>query len=60
MANQIKITLIKSVVGAKPVIRKNVESLGLTKVNSSVVKENTPTIRGMINKIQSFIRVEEI
>ncbi|QVK18064.1 50S ribosomal protein L30 [Mycoplasmatota bacterium] len=59
MANNIKITLVKSLIGARPDVRKNAESLGLTKVNSSVVKQDTPTIRGMINKVSSLVKVEE-
>lgn len=60
MAKELKITLLKSLIGARPEIRKNAEALGLTKVNSSVIKENTPTIRGMINKISTLVKVEEI
>lgn len=59
MAIQLEITLVKSLIGARPDIRKNAESLGLTKVNSVVVKEDTPTIRGMINKISHLVNVEE-
>jgi len=60
MAKNLKITLVKSLIGARPEIRKNAKSLGLSKVNSSVVKENTPIIRGMINKISTLVKVEEI
>ncbi len=59
MAKQLKITLVKSLIGARPDMRKNAESLGLSKVNSVVVKEDTPTIRGMINKISHLVNVEE-
>lgn len=59
MAKNLKITLVKSLIGAKPEIRKNAESLGLTKVNSFVEKEDTPTIRGMVNKISTLVKVEE-
>lgn len=60
MAKKIKITLVKSLIGARPEVRKNAEALGLSKVNSSTIKENTPTINGMINKIATFVKVEEI
>jgi len=59
MNSNLKITLVKSLIGARPDIRKNVASLGLTKINSFVVKEDTPTIRGMINKVSSLVKVEE-
>ncbi len=59
MAKNLEITLLKSLIGERPEVRKNAKSLGLTKVNSSVVKEDTPTIRGMINKISTFVKVTE-
>lgn len=60
MAKKIKITLIKSLIGAIPEVRKNALALGLSKINSSTIKEDTPTIKGMINKIATFVKVEEI
>lgn len=59
MAKQLEITLVKSLIGARPDVRKNAESLGLSKVGSKVVKEDIPTIRGMINKISHLVNVEE-
>ena len=46
---QIKITLTKSPIGRIPAQRKTVAALGLGKLHSSVVKEDTPAIRGMVN-----------
>lgn len=59
MAN-IKITLVKSLIGTRPEVRKNAKALGLSKVNSFVIKEDTPIARGMINKLQTYVKVEEI
>ncbi len=59
MVKKLEITLVKSLIGARPDLRSNIKSLGLTKINSSVVKEDTPTIRGMINKVSSLVKVEE-
>lgn len=59
MAN-IKITLVKSLIGTRPEVRKNAKTLGLSKVNSFVIKEDTPIVRGMINKLQTYVKVEEI
>ncbi|NLC95214.1 MAG: 50S ribosomal protein L30 [Bacilli bacterium] len=59
MAN-IKITLVKSLIGTRPEVRKNAKALGLSKVNSFVIKEDTPIVRGMINKLQTYVKVEEI
>ena len=57
---QIKITLTKSPIGRKPEQRKTVVALGLGKLNSSVVKEDTPAIRGMVNAVAHLVKVEEI
>ena len=59
MAKMIKITLIKSVIGQKPEKRATVRSLGLKKINSSVVKEDTPAVRGMAEAVAHLIKIEE-
>lgn len=47
----LKITLVKSTIGAIPKHKKTVEALGLRKTNSSVVKEDNAAIRGMIQQV---------
>lgn len=59
MAN-LKITLVKSTIGRKQDQIKTVEALGLNKIRSVVEKEDTPAIRGMINKVTHLVTVEEI
>ena len=59
MADKLKITLVKSTIGAVPKNRKTVEALGLKKTNSSVVVEDNPAIRGQINKVSHLVTVEE-
>lgn len=59
MANQLKITLVKSFIGRPGDQRATVKTLGLGKLNSSVVQNDTPQIRGMIRKVQHLIKVEE-
>ncbi len=57
---EIKITFVKSAnKGTKNQIA-NIEALGLKKLNSSVIKNDTPQIRGIINKVSHLIKVEEI
>lgn len=56
----IRIELIKSVIGSKPKQRKTVKALGLGKINSSVEREATPVVKGMINTISHLVKVEEI
>lgn len=56
---KIKITLEKSLIGRKKDQIATVNALGLRKINKSVVKEETPQIRGMINKVCYLLKVEE-
>ena len=57
---KLKITLVKSGI-ARPGKHKVVlVGLGLRKLNSSVVRPDTPEIRGMINKVQHLVEVESI
>ncbi len=60
MAKQLKITLVKSVIGYSKTQRETVKSLGLRKLNSSVVQMDTPDIRGKVNKVSHLVKVEEI
>jgi large subunit ribosomal protein L30 len=56
----LKITLVKSGI-ARPGKHKVVLiGLGLRKLNKSVVRQDTPQIRGMINKVNHLLRVEEV
>jgi len=60
MANELKITLVKSTIGAIPKHRKTVQALGLRKLNRSTIKKDNPATRGMINQISHMVKVEEI
>jgi hypothetical protein len=59
MAN-VKVTLVRSVIGASERQRKVVKALGLKKTNSFVVKEDNASIRGMIDKVSHLVSVEKI
>ena len=59
MASKVKITLIKSKIGRHPKHIKTLVGLGLGRVNSSSVLENTPSVRGMINQVSYLLKVEE-
>jgi len=58
MTDIIKITLVKSVIGKNEKIRQTVKGLGLNKLNKTVSLENTPAIRGMINKVSFMLRIQ--
>lgn len=57
---QIKITLVKGLMGKKPNQVKTIKALGLTKRNSSVVLEDNEMIRGMVNTVGHLVKVEEV
>lgn len=56
---KLKVELVKSPIGYKHDQRETVKALGLRKMHSVVVVEDTPQIRGMIRKISHMLKVEE-
>ena len=56
----LKITQIKSAIGYKPKAKLTLAALGLKKINQSVEMVDSPQIRGMINKIDYLVKVEEV
>ena len=56
---EIAVTLIRSPAGALPGHRECVRGLGLKKMNQTVVLEDTPSVRGMVGKIEYMLRVEQ-
>lgn len=58
MAN-LKITLVRSLIGRPEDQKVTVRTMGLTRLNHSVIKEDTPQLRGMINKVSHLVKVEE-
>ncbi|GIV78713.1 50S ribosomal protein L30 [Litorilinea aerophila] len=55
----LQITLVKSPIGYSKRQKATVEALGLRKLHQTVEKEDTPVIRGMINKVSHLVVVEE-
>ncbi|WP_298234134.1 50S ribosomal protein L30 [uncultured Azohydromonas sp.] len=53
----LKIKLVRSVIGTKQSHRDTVRGLGLRKLNSESVLEDTPAVRGMINKVAYLVKV---
>jgi large subunit ribosomal protein L30 len=58
MGDTIKVTLVKSGIGKNKKIRQTLTGLGLTRLHKTVILENTPSIRGMIDKIAFMVKVE--
>jgi large subunit ribosomal protein L30 len=59
MSRTLKITLIKSMIGHPEKHRRVVHSLGLRKLNKTVVLADTPIVRGMIQKVSHLLEVKE-
>jgi large subunit ribosomal protein L30 len=57
MANTIKVQLIKGVIGTRESHRATVRGLGLRGINSVRELEDTPSVRGMINKVSYLVKV---
>ena len=57
---KLKIALVRSTIGRKKDQIATVEALGLRKIRSVVEKEDTPQIRGMINKVSHLVEVTEL
>ncbi|ACT04269.1 MULTISPECIES: 50S ribosomal protein L30 [Paenibacillus] len=57
---KLQITLVRSVIGRNEKQRATVESFGLKKIHQSVVLNDSPAVRGMINAVSHLIKVEEV
>ena len=57
---KVKLTLVKSLIGRKKEHIATVNALGLRKIRKSVEHEETPQIKGMINKVIYLIKVEQV
>ena len=59
MADKLKITLVKSPIGAVPKHKKTVEALGLKKMQKTVELPDNAAVRGMIQQVRHLVKVEE-
>ena len=60
MADMLKVTLIKSPIGAVPKNKKTVAALGLRKINSVNELPDNQAVRGMLKQVQHLVKVEEL
>lgn len=56
----LKITLLRGLVGQREEHRRTLRALGLRRRHQSVIHRDTPTIRGMIDKVRHMVRVEPV
>ena len=57
---QIKVTLVKSTIGSTPTQKATVAALGLKKIRSFRIHEDTPAIMGQIKKVSHHVKVEKM
>lgn len=60
MMSKLKVTLIKSTIGCLSVQKKTVEALKLNKIGVSKVYDDSPSLRGMINRVRHLVNVEAV
>ena len=60
MSGSLRITLVKGLSGRTEYHRKVVRGLGLTRTNRAVLRQDTPEIRGMVEKVKFLVRMEEV
>ncbi|BBY62909.1 50S ribosomal protein L30 [Mycolicibacterium helvum] len=56
----LKITQVRGIVGARWKQRESLRTLGLKKIRQSVVREDTPQTRGLINAVHHLVEVEAV
>lgn len=60
MTTRLKVTQIKSKIGNKPNQRETLRTLGLKRIGDIIVKEDSPSVRGMVSTVAHLVKVEEI
>lgn len=58
MAN-LRITWVKSAIGYKEDQKRTIKALGLRRLQQTVEHDDSPTVRGMINRVRHLVKVEE-
>ena len=56
----LKITQVKSRIGASAQQRKNLDALGLKKINQSVEHSDSVIIKGMLDRVKNLVKIEEV
>ena len=57
---KLKITQIKSRIGSSALQKRNLDALGLRKINQTVEHDDSAIIRGMIAKVKHLVKIEEV
>ena len=59
MAKKLEITQVRSTIGTLPKQKATLRALGLRRISSSRLHDDTPVIRGMIDKVKHLVRVKQ-
>jgi large subunit ribosomal protein L30 len=59
MSKKIKITQVKSTIGRLEDQKRTIKALGICKMNRSVIHDDNPVIRGMVNRVKHLVKCEE-
>ncbi len=57
---KLQITYVKSAIGYSVRHKATIRALGLHRLHQSVIHEDTPTVRGMLAKVNHLVRIEEV
>jgi large subunit ribosomal protein L30 len=57
---KLKITQVRSKIGTKQNHRETLRSLGLKRINDTVIKDDRPEFRGMVHTVRHLVKVEEV
>lgn len=60
MTTHLEITQVRSAIGRRPEHRGTLRALGLKRIGHTVVQEDTPVIRGMVNKVAYLVEVRPV
>jgi len=58
--SKLKVTQVRSIIGTKQNHRASLQTLGLRKIRQSVVRDDTPAVRGLIHTVRHLVEVEEV
>lgn len=58
MAKKLKVTQVRSIIGKLEPHKRTIKALGLRKIRSFKIHDDTPCIRGMINSVNHLVKVE--
>ncbi|MFN3974999.1 MAG: 50S ribosomal protein L30 [Dehalococcoidia bacterium] len=60
MATVLRITLVRSPIGSKAYQKETLKALGLRRVSQSVLREDSPSLQGMLRTVSHLVHVEEV